>query len=136
MGQAAAAPNNSVVGAVQAVAAHPSNASIIYVGAVNGGIWESADGGGTWTPQTDTNNSLSIGALKFDPTDGNHTTLIAGLGRFSSDGRIGGPQSGVLLTVDGATWFDPSGGDPGNVLKGANVRGVAARGKILLAAVA
>ena len=138
MGQAAAAPNNSVVGAVKSIAAHPSNPSTIYLGAVNGGIWMSGDGGNTWTPQTDTNNSLSIGAVRFDPTDGNHTTLIAGIGRFSSLGTSlatapGGPRSGVLLTTDGSTWTSPAAGGTGSALDGANITGVAARGKILLA---
>jgi hypothetical protein len=139
-GQTVAAPNNSVVGAVKTIAAHPSSASTIYLGAVNGSIWMSADGGTTWTPQTDDNNSLSVGAIKFDPTDGNHTTLIAGLGRFSSlstagtlPTALGGPRSGVLLTTDGATWTAPAGGGTGSILDGANITGVAARGKVLLA---
>lgn len=139
-GQAVAAPNNSVVGAVKAIAAHPSDPNTIYVGAVNGGIWKSTNGGTTWTPQTDALNSLSIGAVKFDPTDGSHNTLIAGLGRFSSISSagtlataFGGPKSGVLLTTDGSNWAPPPGGGPGSVLDGANITGVAARGKILLA---
>ncbi len=132
-GQAAAAPNNSVIGAVKAIATHPSDPNTIYLGSVNGGIWKSSDGGTTWTPQTDASNSLSIGALKFDPTDGTHATLIAGLGRFSNLASLGGPKSGLLLTNDGTTWNPPAGGGPGSVLDGANISGVAARGKILLA---
>ena len=31
---------NQVVGAVSAVAAHPTNANILYAGSVNGGIWK------------------------------------------------------------------------------------------------
>ena len=127
-------PNNFVIGAIQAIAAHPSDPNTIFAGGANGGIWRSSDGGTTWTAQTDANNSLSIGSLKFDPTDGTHATLIAGIGRFSNLAQIGGPQSGVLLTTDGSTWLDPSGGGPGNPLSGSDIIGVAARGKILLAA--
>ena len=34
-------PNNEVFGAIHAVVAHPSDANIMYIGAVNGGIWRS-----------------------------------------------------------------------------------------------
>src|SRR5712692_1235079 len=104
-GQATGNPNDQthdmVIGAIKGVAVHPSDPKIIYVSTVNGGIWKTADGGGTWTPQTDTLNSLSGGPIKFDPTDGTHNTLIAGNGNFSSLASAGGPQSGVLLTTDG-----------------------------------
>src|SRR5207245_627436 len=39
-GNTVATPNNSVMGAIKTIAAHPTNADIIYVGATNGGIWK------------------------------------------------------------------------------------------------
>ncbi|MGB4858056.1 MAG: hypothetical protein WBP11_01885, partial [Dokdonella sp.] len=41
--QVSVPPDNEVSGAVQAIAAHPTNANILYVGAVNGGIWRTYD---------------------------------------------------------------------------------------------
>ena len=103
---------NQADGAIKAVAAHPTNANIIYVGAVNGGIWKTTNGTSdspTWTPQTDGQTSLSIGALKFDPTDRTSNTLIAGIGRYSAFLRRGGPRTGLLLTTNGgSTWTSHS----------------------------
>src|SRR5262249_44181875 len=97
-------PNNEVVGPIHTVAAHPTDSNILYVGGVNGGIWRTGNAKAaspTWTPLTDNFPSLSIGALEFDPTDATHRTLVAGIGRFSSFGRNGGPLTGILRTTDG-----------------------------------
>ncbi len=127
-------PNNEVVGAIHTVAAHPSDANIIYVGAVNGGVWKTTNGAAsspTWTPLTDDLPSLSIGALEFDPTDFSYKTLVAGIGRFSSFGQAGGNRSGLLRTTDGGdTWTVLDGG---GTLVGVNITGVAARGNIIVA---
>ena len=55
---------NQVVGAIQAVAVSPTNADLMYVGTVNGGIWRTNNATAanpTWTPLTDSLPSLSIG---------------------------------------------------------------------------
>jgi photosystem II stability/assembly factor-like uncharacterized protein len=130
-----ASPNNEADGAIETAAAHPTNADIIYVGTVNGGIWKTINGTSdspTWRPLTDDQKSLSIGALKFDPTDRTSNTLIAGIGRFSSFGGVGGPRTGLLRTIDGgSTWTTIDGG---GTLTGTNISGVAARGSTILAA--
>ncbi|HSX59261.1 MAG TPA: hypothetical protein VLF18_03575, partial [Tahibacter sp.] len=59
-------PDDEVSGAVHAIAAHPTNADILYIGAANGGIWKTTNATAarpTWTPQTDDLTSQSIGAL-------------------------------------------------------------------------
>src|SRR6478609_9652566 len=66
------APNNEVSGAIHAVVAHPTDPNILYVGAVNGGIWRTANATAaspTWNPLTDLQQSLSIGALEIDPSN-------------------------------------------------------------------
>ena len=63
-------PNNEVSGAIHAVVAHPTDPNILYVGAVNGGVWRTTNATAaspTWTPLTDFEQSLSIGALEMDP---------------------------------------------------------------------
>src|SRR5437764_1070034 len=42
-----------VSGRVAAIAVHPTNPNIIYVGAAQGGVYRSLDGGATWTPLMD-----------------------------------------------------------------------------------
>jgi Big-like domain-containing protein len=126
-------PNNEVVGAIHAVAAHPTDGNILYVGGVNSGIWRTGNAAAaspSWTPLTDNFPSLSIGALEFDPTDPTRRTLVAGIGRFSSFGRSGGPLTGLLRTTDGGdSWTQIS--HP--VVANQNISGVAARGSTLLA---
>ena len=146
-GQAA----NAVAGAIETVLPDPNDSSVVYVGAVNGGIWKTTNYNGaaagntnapTWTPLTDNlpavnvggNNrvpSQSIGALQFavDPSltpgsDVIDNTLIAGIGRFSSFAFAGGFLGGLIRSTDGgASWTDIS---PA-ILQGKNISGVAER---------
>jgi len=128
-------PDDQVVGAIETVIAHPSNANVLWVGGANAGIWRTNNATATnpnWTHQTDAFGSLSIGALDLDPTDGSHQTLLAGVGRFSSFGT-GGKRIGLLRTTNGgSTWTLIDGG---GVMAGKNIAAVAARGSTLLAAV-
>ena len=129
-------PNDEVVGAIHTVVAHPTDANILWIGAVNGGIWKTTNATAaqpTWVRQTDAQQSLSIGALELDPDDPGHQTLLAGIGRFSSLARIGGERTGLLRTTNGGTtWTSITGG---GTLLGKNISGVAARGNTLVIAV-
>ncbi len=137
VGQVEGITNGEVVGAIKTVAAHPTNADVLFVGAVNGGIWRTANATAaapTWTPQLGLDQALNIGAIAFDPTDAMNQTLIAGAGRFSSFNPLGIPQGndrvGVWRTTnDGATWTLLDGG---GILTNINVSGVAPRGTTLV----
>jgi uncharacterized repeat protein (TIGR01451 family) len=127
-------PNNEVCGAIQAIAAHPNNANILYIGAVNGGVWRTTNATAAspaWTPVTDTLPSLSIGAIEFDPTDATHQTLVAASGRLSSFGAVGGRRIGVLLTTNSGNNWTLLGT---NTFASENLTSVAARSNILMAA--
>src|SRR6516162_57098 len=50
-----------VGGRMTALAAAPDGS--LFAGAADGGVWKSADGGQHWTPVTDSQATLSIGAL-------------------------------------------------------------------------
>jgi hypothetical protein len=134
-GQVEGIQNGEVVGAVNALAPHPTNADILYVAAVNGGIWRTGNATASfpnWTRQTDALGSLSLTSLEFDPTDTNRQTLVAGSGRNSSLSGIGGALIGMLRTTDGGTTWVPLAG-AGGTLANQQIRGVAGRGAILLA---
>ncbi len=132
--QVRVAPDNEVTGAVQAIAAHPTNADIMYVGAVNGGIWRTADATAarpTWTALTDRLPSQSIGALAFDPLDPDLLTLLAGTGRWSNFAQRGDDEIGLYRTTDGGDSWTMLGAP---TLVGQKVIAVAARGPLLFAA--
>jgi hypothetical protein len=130
-------PGRPVTGAVNALAAHPTDVDVLYLGAVNGGVWRTTNATAaepTWAPLTDALGSLSIGrgALQLDPTDPAAATIVAGSGQSSSIGD-GGARIGLLRSTDaGTTW---SVLDGGGTLGGKNACGVAARGSILLMSV-
>lgn len=134
-GQVEGIPNRPVVGAVAAVAPHPTDPSILYVAAVNGGIWRSNNANAAspvWTRLFDTGPSLSMSSLRFDPTDASGQTLLAGTGLISSLGSAGGARTGVYRTVDGGSnWTVLTGG---GTLDNLSIRAVAPRGNVLMAA--
>src|SRR5260221_5521604 len=78
----------------------------MILGAAQGGIWLYNSAAGTWTPKTDTQASLAIGALAVASDD---MTVYAGTGEgaLSGDSYFG---NGILKSTDGgATWSHVSG---------------------------
>jgi photosystem II stability/assembly factor-like uncharacterized protein len=93
-----------VAGRVTAVAVQDANTA--YIGAADGGVWKTTDGGNTWNPLTDGQSSLWIGAIAIDPT--NSSILYAGTEEknFVSD-SYGGVA--VLTSPNaGASWQQAS----------------------------
>jgi photosystem II stability/assembly factor-like uncharacterized protein len=134
-GQVEGIRGKEVVGAVQTVAVHPEDANIVYVGAVNGGIWRTTNAmaaSPNWQQLTDGEMSLSIGVLEFDPTDSTRQTLVAGTGRFSSLRGIGGALIGLLRTTNGGVNWTTIGG--GTTWRDLFIRGVAPRGNTIVIA--
>ena len=101
----------SANGRIAAVAVDPTDPGNIYIAAAGGGVWRSTDGGTTWIPLTDTQASLSMGALAIAPS--NHLKIYAGTGEANNslDSNYG---VGILVSNDGgATWALSAG--PGDV---------------------
>ncbi len=89
-------------GRVNTIVTNPKNPSIAYLGAANGGVWKTINGGQSWKPLSDNAVSLAMGALAIDPS--NENVLYAGTGEYSKGvGAYYG--AGILKTTDaGATW--------------------------------
>lgn len=58
-----------VAGRIAALAVHPDDDQIIYLGAASGGLWKTTDGGGQWTSIFDDIGTLTIGCVVLDPQD-------------------------------------------------------------------
>ncbi len=71
-----------VSGRVTAIAIDPRDANVVYIGAAQGGVWRSTDGGATWTALMDTAASLAIGALALAPSS--PSTLYVGTGEANN----------------------------------------------------
>lgn len=127
-------PNGPRAGAINSLIVKPGNPDVIWVGSVNGGVWKTTNGTSsspTWTPLTDHQASLSIGALGLDPTDPSASTLVAGIGTTSSHNGDGGPLTGILRSTDGGDHWTPLGSDD---LSGQDIAAVAPRGQVIAAA--
>jgi photosystem II stability/assembly factor-like uncharacterized protein len=86
-------------GRIDAVLADPAHAAHLFIAAAGGGIWETTDGGTTWAPRTDNQQTLIMGSLAYAPSD--PSIVYAGTG----DADAVGPGAGVLKSVDGGeTW--------------------------------
>ncbi len=126
-------PNDEAIGAINAVAAHPTDPGLIFVGSVNGGIWR------TWNADEDSIQwkhlnadfeAQSVSEIEFDPTDRKGRTLVAGFGATSSLGNLSGPLPGLVITRNkGRRWRSI-----GREMTGATITGVAPRGRTIVAA--
>ncbi|MBK7694229.1 MAG: T9SS type A sorting domain-containing protein [Saprospiraceae bacterium] len=83
---------------VSAVAIHPTNQNIIYVGFPNGGVFKTTNGGASWNAIFDNQATLMIGAIAIDPK--NSETIYVGTG----DPDISGypfAGNGIYKSTDG-----------------------------------
>ncbi len=96
---------NPGTGRLSAIAIHPANENIIYVGSPGGGLWKSTNAGANWVPLTD-NNSLwmSVFAITIDPVDQN---II----------YVGTSNSILLKSTNGGSSFTATGAGPSGTIR-------------------
>lgn len=87
-------------GRLTAIAVHPRDPNVIYVGGAQGGVWKTTNGGASWTPLTDRECSLAMGWIVLDPVDPDIVYAATGEQHFSGDSYYG---CGVLRSTDGGT---------------------------------
>jgi uncharacterized protein (TIGR03437 family) len=89
-------------GRINSIAIDPNNSNILYIGAAEGGVWKSTDGGNTWMPLTDGQASMATGAIALDPNNSDIIYVGTGEENFALDSYYG---AGILKSTDaGATW--------------------------------
>lgn len=105
------------MGRVMAIAFHPTDPDIFYVGAAKGGIWKTTDGGASYTSIGEELPYNSVSNIVIDPQ--NPQTLIVSLGdrfgwwsqsigiyRTDDEGNTWNPTSLTFELKDRATVFD------------------------------
>lgn len=94
-------PNN-IGGRVNTIATHPQNSNHMLIGYSVGGVFETKDGGATWTPIFDEQPFTSIGDIELDPSDNNIIWVGTGDPNISGYPFIG---DGIYKSTDGGkTW--------------------------------
>ncbi|HZT78513.1 MAG TPA: hypothetical protein VFA27_17825 [Vicinamibacterales bacterium] len=89
-------------GRTKAITGVPSQPSVFYAGAVNGGVWKTNDFGRTWTPIFDDQPTGSVGAIAVAPSDPNVVYVGSGEGLARPDLSVG---DGIYKSTDaGKTW--------------------------------
>jgi hypothetical protein len=92
-------PGN-VGGRINTIWIDPSNAQHLIVGAAGGGLWQSSDGGSSWSAVSEFPGSLAVGAIAQLPSG----TLLAGTGDAFNEFQ---PGSGMLMSTDGGNTWTP-----------------------------
>ena len=82
-------PEVPVSGRVSAMAVDPENPLIVYVGAAQGGVYRSFDGGQTWTSLFVGAKNFAIGCITIDPRDHDTVLIGTGEGNLSADSYFG-----------------------------------------------
>ncbi len=90
-------------GRVNFVRFDPTNSNTLYVGAPDGGLWKSTNGGTSWTTNTDFLSVIGCSDLAIDPTNTNIMYLATG--------DIEGDKNsiGILKSTNGGTTWNATG---------------------------
>lgn len=92
--------NGGDAGRICSIEIDPTNSNHIFTGAPAGGLWESTNGGTSWSTNTDDLPVLGIGDISIDPTN----TNIMYIGTGDAD-ATDSYSAGVLKSTDGGmTW--------------------------------
>jgi len=89
-------------GRVLAVAGIPGNSQTFYFGAVDGGVWKTADAGRAWQPIFDSQKAASIGAIAIAPSNPN--TIYVGTGEADMRSDIAHGDGVYKSTDAGKRW--------------------------------
>ncbi|MDE0649861.1 MAG: glycosyl hydrolase, partial [Gammaproteobacteria bacterium] len=89
-------------GRVSAIIGVPGDARTFWVGAANGGVWKTTNGGVTFEHQWDDEHTYSVGALTLAPSD--HNVLWLGAGEADPRNSVSYGDGVYRSTDGGATW--------------------------------
>ena len=105
--------NNSSpgLGRLNCIELDPNNGDIIYVGASNGGVWKTTNGGTTWANITPNLPMLAVADIEIDPNNSDKIFVLTGDGdpvpnENGSHAQTEVSSIGILRSTNGgATWY-------------------------------
>jgi PKD repeat protein len=97
---------NPGMGRINAIARHPSDHSIVYIGAPSGGLWKTINEGETWVPLTDYIPAIGVSTIAIHPQ--NPDIIYIGTGDRDHDDTY---SVGVLKSTDAGLTWEPTGLD-------------------------
>lgn len=105
---------NNGQGRLNTVKIHPTNTNIIYVGAANGGIWKSINGGSSWANISPDIPLLTIADIGLDPNNSNIIYALTGdadpnPGEGGSHGQTEISSIGIIKSTNGGLSWYPTG---------------------------
>jgi len=80
----------------------PGNPNVVYVATASGGLWKTTNGGITWTPLFDRQNTISIGDIAIDPK--NPDVIWVGTGESNLRNSVSFGDGVYKSTDGGKTW--------------------------------
>lgn len=104
------------MGRINAIAFHPTNADIIFIGSPSGGFWKTTDSGSNWINLSSDLPSLGVSSILVDPDDPD--IIYLGTGDRDADDA---PGIGVFKSYDGGLSWNQMNSTMGNVTVGAMV---------------
>lgn len=93
----------NVSGRIKSLAIHPTDSSVLYAGAANGGVWKSRCGGESWFSAWNVQDTMAIGSLCIAPSAPD--TLYAATGEDAPGWGEDFGGTGIYKSTDaGGSW--------------------------------
>ncbi len=96
-------PQGGGAGRVNCITIDPANSSNLWLGAPDGGLWKSVNGGGSWTTSTDLFTDLGVSDIAISPA----SSLVIYAATGDRDGYNSGGAHvytyGIMKSTDGGT---------------------------------
>ena len=112
-------PTGGGAGRLNFVRFDPTNTNTIFVGAPDGGLWKTTNGGTSWTTNTDQLSIIGVSDVAIDPTNSQIMYLATGDMDGSDTYSIGilkSTDGGTTWNTTGLTWTVSQGRNIGRIL--------------------
>jgi photosystem II stability/assembly factor-like uncharacterized protein len=80
----------------------PGNPNVVYVATASGGLWKTTNGGMSWTPIFERQNTISIGDIALEPN--NPDVIYVGTGESNTRNSVSFGDGVYKSTDGGKTW--------------------------------